>query len=268
MQQCEVLRRSTTTPIDRRLAVSAVAAMAALTVATGARSRGLRSATALTAGVALLATYARDSELRSDDLRTELRYLWSLTGSMTNGEPWPAPGGWALGAHAIALTASEFRFRRGRTVVELGPGASTILLHRSLPDDIEMWGVEHDERYVERLDRWFARFAVDDYTLIHAPLRPVRNGRSGVDWYDLDALSKLPSSIDLLVIDGPPNWQRGANSRSPAWAILRDRLQSGALILVDDTSRRREAAMVRKWLRTGSVQTVIDGGSYVLLEVP
>lgn len=253
-------------PRARRHAVTpafGLVVAAILPTLTGKKVRA--SASLLTYATVLLA-HSQRTRQAVDDLSSEMRHLWSLSGVMTSGTPWPSVGGWALSAEAILATVQEFKRRNLRTVVELGPGSSTILFGRCLPD-VEMWGVEHDSRYAEQLNLQLRDYGMSNYNLIEAPLEPVLFAGEAATWYAQDAIACLPDRIDLLVIDGPPNWGSGANNRAPAWQALGDRLLQGSLILVDDTWRPSERQMVRTWTESQEMSVLVDAGAFILLEV-
>jgi Methyltransferase domain len=199
------------------------------------------------------------------DAREEARELWSLTGLVVDGTPWPTPGGWALGAAALNRFLLELSDRECRTVVELGPGTSSIVLGRARPD-LHIVGLEHDVHFVETLAAYLRRHGLADYELIHAPLVPQGVSGRAVGWYDPAVLARLPEKVDALIVDGPPNG-RGTGARSPAWPMLRTRMAPGGLVLVDDTDRPDERRMVDAWAADGSLRVIADRRSFVLLEV-
>lgn len=194
----------------------------------------------------------------------ETRDLWGLGGVILDGRPWPSPGGWALGAGALALLLREIRLRELRTVVELGPGASSVILGRTLPH-LEITGFEHDERFHAVVRDSLKEHDLDRYQLIHAPLHPVESEGRTVTWYDPKASAELPPQIDVLIVDGPPNGA-GAGNRSPAWQMLRDRMRAGGIVLVDDTDRADERAMAKAWAGDG-LRVIADHGEFIMLEV-
>lgn len=67
------------------------------------------------------------------------------------------------------------------------------------------------------------------------------------------------SNVDLLVIDGPPeatgNW-----ARYPALPLLREKLRSGAVVVLDDTHRADERAILEAWAHLGSGYEESDKG--------
>ena len=101
--------------------------------------------------------------------------------------------------------------------------------------------------------------------MIHAPLSDYAIEGREVRWYEPESLTGIPETIDVLVVDGPPNGD-GAGNRWPAWSHFRDKMLPGSLVLVDDTARADERAMVNDWTSDG-LKIIEDGGSFVLLEV-
>jgi Methyltransferase domain len=199
------------------------------------------------------------------EARDEVRELWGLAGVMVDGTPWPAPGGWAISASALRCLLLEMNARACRTVVELGPGTSSIVLGRAKPD-LQIAGLEHDVRFVNSLAGTLREHRLGTYQLIHAPLVPQRIAGREVPWYDSAAVARLPEKIDVLIVDGPPNG-RGVGGRSPAWPVLRTRMAPGGLVLVDDTDRPDERRMVDSWVADRGLRVITDGGSFVVLEV-
>jgi Methyltransferase domain len=250
----------------QRLAGAAGLAVGLLATAAGmindrrVRAAGLGSVAGLSIGVTLRLLLAETRELRQ-----ESHDLWGLSHAMVDGNPWPAPGGWALGADALLWILRQIDADSPCTVVELGPGASTVILCSCRPH-IKSVGVEHDDQYVAQLASEIGTHGIENHELLHAPL--VTQGYEGTtgEWYDPGVLGRLPLQIDLLIVDGPPNWDGGQN-RSPAWPLLRDRLGPGALILVDDTQRGAERAMVDSWVGKGGLTQIHDGGTFTVLAV-
>lgn len=257
--------------LDPRLAPRRAVATVALSIAlagaaagaiAGEPVAGFVAAGALGCGLAW-ASYHLLRELA--EARAEARELWGLTGLVVDGTPWPAPGGWALTAAALNCLLVEMSGRECRTVVELGPGTSSIVLGRARPD-LHIVGLEHDARFVDTLSASLRMHGLAHYELIHAPLVPQADSSHAIGWYDPAALARLPEKIDVVIVDGPPNG-RGTGARSPAWPMLRTRMAPGGLVLVDDTDRPDERRMVGAWATDGGLRVVADRGSFVLLEV-
>jgi hypothetical protein len=131
------------------------------------------------------------------------------------------------------------RSERPDLVLELGSGRSTIVL----ADAVASYGgrlvsLEHDPEFHRRTQQWLGTRASVELRL--APISDGWYARSG--WDDL-------KRIGFLVVDGPPNPESDQdNARAPALALLGERLDSNATIVVDDTQRSKEASMVRQWI--------------------
>ena len=69
---------------------------------------------------------------------------------------------------------------------------------------------------------------------------------ASVKYYDLGRAA-LPPAIDLLIVDGPPQWT-GHLARYPALPLLGRLLTPSAVVLVDDAGRPDERMMVKRWL--------------------
>jgi hypothetical protein len=253
---------------DPRRISTTVAAIVGATVMAGAATsnRRLRAlcyglASAAGAGIPLRMMLDQDREARQ-----EARDLWGLGHVMVDGRPWPAPGGWALGANAIGWLLREMHSRGSRVVVELGPGTSSVVLASSAGSDLEMTGIEHDLRYVESLEKQLTLNGLSGYKLVHVPLAPRAHDRRTVQWYDISILKALPTQIDVLIVDGPPNW-KGEGNRAPALDTLDERLLDGAVVLVDDTHRPDERNMVNSWIEAGRLRLLHDGDTFMGLEV-
>ena len=81
--------------------------------------------------------------------------------------------------------------------------------------------------------------------VVYAPQRPITLNNKQWLWYEVEGIDHI-EGIDLLIIDGP----KGSNSplaRYPALPILFDRLNSGAVIILDDGAREDETEIVKKW---------------------
>lgn len=260
---------------SHRLAALGAGAVIGAALAIGLLDHGwtVRAAGLVAGGAFLLGGTVAATFLRTYSLQREITSavdatagaLWGLSGLLRGtGQPLPALGGYALrplAAHGLARAVAE---RRPEIVVELGPGASTVIVElaaRQQDPTARIFSLEHDDRYVAEMEGLVRSLDLAGTTVIHAPLRD----RDGTAWYDDAALQHVPSAgIDLLIVDGPPD-PNGTGTRRHAYPRLRDRLSGGAIIFVDDTLRPAERRMVNEWLRDPRLRMQRDGGSYVVL---
>jgi hypothetical protein len=109
-----------------------------------------------------------------------------------------------------------------------------------------VWSLEHLPRFAGETRALLETRGLSDWaTVVDAPLVDVRLGDATWSWYDL-AGYPAGEPIEVLFVDGPPG-DTGPLARYPALPMLRDRLASGASILVDDGARPDEQAMVARW---------------------
>lgn len=157
-------------------------------------------------------------------------------------------GGFALRADLAAHLIRVCHRYQPRTVVEAGSGMSTVLFAAALRDlgAGHVTALEHNPEYADETRRLLAERGLSDRaTVIDAPLvRTVIEDETYL-WYDL-AEADLPTSIDLLFVDGPPG-STGPQARFPAVALLYGYLSPEALVVLDDTHRSDEQAVVERW---------------------
>lgn len=136
-------------------------------------------------------------------------------------------------------------------IVECGAGTSTIVMAhmlRTLNCDAHIYAIENHAPTIERLTEQLRRHQLERFvTLVAVPLVEKRyvGFETIFHWYDLGS-GAIPSSIDLLVVDGPFSGVN-AYARYPAGPELLPKLSRKAHIFVDDANRREEAQMILLW---------------------
>jgi len=173
--------------------------------------------------------------------------------------------GWgneAWGASSLFLGAMlEWLPRTSDSIVECGSGLSTLLLAAAaLLVDRPVHSLEHEEKWatlvMRRLpERW--------KTAVSVRTTPLRS-YGEFDWYAFDpAILSVP--IGFVVCDGPPASTRGG--RYGLAPILGNRFEPGCIIMLDDTQRREERAIVNRWCRELGAAVVQEGGTFTVLRV-
>jgi len=165
--------------------------------------------------------------------------------------PWSAgamrPGG-------LVEVCNEIVLGRRRTVLELGAGASTVLLARLLREEGgNLVAVEHDAAWAAWVAARLGREGLDGTArVVHAPLVPGSGDAGGLPWYAAGGIAAAVDGAapDLLIVDGPPADRPGQGAaRAPALFALQDRLASGATVVLDDAVRPGESAILERWER-------------------
>jgi predicted O-methyltransferase YrrM len=156
----------------------------------------------------------------------------------------PHLGSWKADTFFLWRMVRAIERLRPREVVELGCGASTLVLAKALQlnGGGRLTSLDQHAEFVAATARWLGEYELQP-TLRHAPLVEDPSTWSH-NWYELPS---LPQEIDLLVIDGPP-WTVNPFVRGRA-EVLFDRIVPGGMVLLDDAARPGERVVAQRWKR-------------------
>jgi predicted O-methyltransferase YrrM len=156
----------------------------------------------------------------------------------------PHLGSWKADTFFLWRMVRAIERLRPREVVELGCGASTLVLAKALElnGGGRLTSLDQHADFVEATARWLAEHDLAP-AMRHAPIVEDPTDWSH-NWYDLPS---LPAEIDLLVIDGPP-WTLNPFVRGRA-EVLFDRIVPGGMVLLDDAARPGERVVAQRWRR-------------------
>lgn len=154
----------------------------------------------------------------------------------------PHLGSWKADTRFLTHIVDAIERLRPATVVELGCGASSLVIAKalSLYGGGRLISYDQHEFFTAATADWLASQGVAA-DLRHAPLGPPPGDWPGL-WYQL---ADLPTDVGLLVIDGPP-WALHPLVRGAAESLF-PRLAGGAMILLDDAARPGERLVARRW---------------------
>jgi predicted O-methyltransferase YrrM len=166
----------------------------------------------------------------------------------------PVSTGWEARAGTLrALVDAALGLPDGATIVEAGSGLSTFWFARAAEAAGRDWRVlalEHEHRFAEETRALLRANGLEGRAdVAFAPLERWEFERGSFDWYAKAALEDL-GSVGLLFVDGPPS-SVGAESRYPAFPVLRSRLADGCVVVVDDADRFDERAILTAWQDLG-----------------
>ena len=180
--------------------------------------------------------------------------------------PLPPTGNWALDPGSMLHLADLVARERPQLVVELGSGTSTVWLGYLLEaHGGRLVSIDHSEEYALLTKESLARHSLLDHVDVRtAPLMDVDIDGQVQPWYSVGAFEDL-ERIDLLLIDGPPK-ATGEQARFPALPILSSRLSAGACVVLDDSDRPDEAAILERWA-TGLPEWSVVPGDFSRLAV-
>jgi predicted O-methyltransferase YrrM len=156
----------------------------------------------------------------------------------------PHLGSWKADTWFLWRIAETIERLRPNEVVELGCGASSLVIARALQRNGggKLTSFDQDAEFVVLTGQWLAGLDLAA-SIRHAPIVADPSTWSHC-WYDL---SGVPAQIDLLVIDGPP-WALNPFGRGRA-EVLFDRIAPGGMVLLDDALRPGERVVAARWRR-------------------
>ena len=186
---------------------------------------------------------AKVIEKRSKQDFRQLEALVSLHEMLDLKAALPPTRGWAASPDLLLTLTSLVRKHQPKLVVELGSGASTIILSRA--GAVEIVAIEHDLEYLKNTQELLTEHQVSNVKLIHAPLIQKEILEESFMWYDSSKLQDL-KEIDFLFIDGPPGSKNDA-ARFPALPVLGSKLSENAVVVIDDTKRSGEKTLAESF---------------------
>jgi predicted O-methyltransferase YrrM len=186
-----------------------------------------------------------------DDHISETQGLVQLS-SYNHTYPMPFGGSWALTPDAAVVLAREIALNRPQTIVELGSGVSTVLIGRMLKQagSGKLFSLDHDAGWAAETRRHIEASALQDHVVVlDAPLAKQPFGGQEFNWYQVPEQLKQAGSIDLIIVDGPPQaLDPSGMPRYPALPAFLAQLSPKAMFYVDDAKRPQEQAMIARWL--------------------
>jgi hypothetical protein len=126
-------------------------------------------------------------------------------------------------------------------ILECGSGLTTILVGAiARKRNLAMWSLEHLPAWGERVTRYSRKYGLDSVNISVRPLKDYPH----FTWYD-PPLDSMPDKFTLVICDGPPSGTRGA--RYGLAAIMKERLNPGCVILLDDAGWDTQQNTAARW---------------------
>jgi predicted O-methyltransferase YrrM len=129
-----------------------------------------------------------------------------------------------------------------KPVLECGSGLTTILLGlfagaRGIP----VFSLEHDPEWYEFTATLMRRHQIGQVQLLLSPLRSYGE----FSWYD-PPFDRIPKVFGTVVCDGPPK-KTTPGDRYGLLPVMRDRLGSGSVIVLDDVELQNPDPVLFRW---------------------
>jgi len=163
-------------------------------------------------------------------------------------------GNLAYSAEVSFLTEAIGRVRgaAGSAVLECGSGISTILMGLSLPPGCEIWALENDARWLERVTSVASQYHLGNVQLVHAPLQSYGDYM----WYAAP-VERMPR-FHLVICDGPTEATPGG--RYGLLPVMASRLADDAVILIDDADTAVAHGVLARWADDGLARVELREG--------
>jgi hypothetical protein len=158
----------------------------------------------------------------------------------------------AMRPSAIVGVLNEIIVNNRLCVVECGGGISTNYIARMMKNrGGHLYTIEHDAIWAEHITEFLEAENLQKFvTVICAPLKECDISLDASYWYDEHIIAKVLSEdmIDLIVVDGPPAYQRDQElSRYPALPKFKKYLKEDFCIILDDIDRLGEKKILKMW---------------------
>lgn len=175
---------------------------------------------------------------------SELNTLLSLR------SPLPPMTGWAATPELAITVLRQIQIHKPSRIVELGSGVTSLVSAYSLEKynpSGRIISLDHDAEYADITRNQLKYHGLSDFVNLRtAPLKEVNVDGKIHQWYDTDACT-FEQRIDLLVIDGPPV-KTEPHARYPALPVLKPFLSEHCTVILHDTKRKEESAIINMWL--------------------
>jgi len=170
--------------------------------------------------------------------------------------------GWSISTEFLETLIRQIYTNKPDLIVECGSGTSTVVAASCLKEigKGKIISLDHEKHYAEKTRNLLKAEGVQDYsTVIHAPLKKHKLMNTEYLWYDFSPSSHLASTIDMLVVDGPPGNLKNL-SRYPAVPLLKEYLSDDIIVMLDDTQRSDEQKISASWKKELKLNSLrIDG---------
>lgn len=154
----------------------------------------------------------------------------------------------------LAEALERMRGLTGGAVLECGSGLSTILISLSAPrrSGCEIWVLESDLPWLERVGAVIRQHQLNNVRLIHAPLRSY----GAYTWYAAP-IQRMPR-FELVICDGPPEATLGG--RYGLLPVMAPYLADDAVIVLDDADTAIGRAVLARWADEGPAHVDLRHG--------
>ena len=135
-------------------------------------------------------------------------------------------------------------------ILECGSGLTTLVAGAvAAKNGTRLVVLEHHQPSYDRMIKILEQLKLTHIQLLYCPLTSF----DGFDWYDTHD-HMVPEKVALVICDGPPGSVPGG--RYGLIPLMQHTFDQTTRILMDDTHRRKERAVIRCWYKEPSLEIV------------
>jgi hypothetical protein len=136
------------------------------------------------------------------------------------------------------------------SIVELGSGASTLILASVLPRVVEnpyITAVEGEEAYARQTQEMLRQHKLDRYANVSWVPYALSDDRI---WFSKPELEQVmfEKRVDVLIVDAPPGSLQ-PRARQPAIPFFLPYFKESSVVMLHDSSRPDESLIAKEWKR-------------------
>jgi predicted O-methyltransferase YrrM len=161
-----------------------------------------------------------------------------------------------------ALACLDAVRTKGQSVLECGSGLSTLMLAAASRTS-SVTALEHHPGWAARVRASARELGLGNVEVVDAPLRDYGE----FSWYGVGA-PLLRRRYTMVVCDGPPGDTKGG--RYGMLPVMKDSLEPGCMVLLDDASRPGEQETMSRWKQLFGLEGGLEGAEkpYAILTTP
>jgi predicted O-methyltransferase YrrM len=200
----------------------------------------------------------------------QIESLMNVRATIDPDLPIPNSRGWAASPDVLNLLVNLFTEKKPQYIIEAGSGISTIVfasLMKKFGINGKIYSLDHDAHYAGITMDFIKRHGLENYVeILVTDFKEYTLEDAVYKWYNIEKLSGIDVKFDMAFVDGPPTTV-GNNARYPFYPLLKDKLNSNCVIVLDDAVREDEKEIIQKWTTQEMTSTYYpcEKGAHVLI---
>ncbi|MEM6523791.1 MAG: hypothetical protein AAF693_08370 [Bacteroidota bacterium] len=190
-------------------------------------------------------------ELNTIEIRNSFNQIQSLLNLIRKvkfRDDLPRTRGFASSPDFLNIVHKTIKDTNPSSILECGSGLSTLVIGYAIEDtECLLVSLEQSEEETQKTQRLIQQHQLNfKHRVYFAPLKEYGYG----SWYDLEKIS-FPSSLDIIIVDGPYEKGKYGIYRQHAIKILERYINKNTVIILDDANR--DKYIINMWKKQYSI---------------